>query len=191
MAEKQVGHITSEPSDANVYFSEPATGHTKPIGRTPADGEIHQGLFPVYLVAEKDGYETDRILVPRNGPIDHHFVLERSFAVRIAEEAPKLPKEFRKGAARALSTFDRALHSPRMNAASVVAEAKAQVQDLIIDFPDQGTSATLAALRQLSSAATEATSIDSSLYDTPVEQQAVTSFSNWLTKIRIGLGLEL
>jgi hypothetical protein len=189
-AEKQTGRITSEPDGAKVSFYEPQTSKRLEIGVTPTDAHIQQGLFEIYLIGEKHGYEREQILVPKAGDISHHFSFERSYALQIIEEASSLPKEFKKDVARILGTYDRALSSPRMLSSSVASEARAQVQELILDHPDLSSSATVRALRRLSEATTFVTNLDSYYYNTQIERDAAGTVRELIFKIQIGLGLE-
>jgi PEGA domain len=189
-AERQTGRVTSDPVGATIYFSETHTGKKTPLGVTPSDVELNQGTWDVVLVAEKEGFETQSFLVPKTGAIDHHCVLERDLALQIADEAPRLPGGFKKGVALALGTFERALNSPKIFTSSVVSEGKTEIRNLAMDFPEQANSATMRALRRLSAAAEVVAGLDSSQYDTPVEQEAVLKVKAWIGKIRTGLGPE-
>lgn len=190
LAEKQTGKITSEPEAAKVSFYEPTTSNRRDLGVTPTNSYVQQGLFDIYLVAEKDGYESERILVPKSGDISYHFSLERSYALQIADEASNLPREFKKDVARILGKYDRVLSSPRMLSSSVAAEARAQFQELLLDNANLASSATVRALRRLSDATTFVTSLGSSYYNTAVERDAARSVREWIVKIQVGLGLE-
>ena len=80
LSEKQIGHITSTPSGANVYFYEDITDQILEIGKTPIDAYCKQGLWTTYLVVEKKGYEKEKIRLPKSGPFNYHFKLKRDFS---------------------------------------------------------------------------------------------------------------
>ena len=136
MGEKRIAQITSEPAGAKAYFYQPINDSWFEIGVTPTNYTFRSGLWEIFLYVEKPGHETQYVFVPNSGDVTHHFILERDFTIQINEEAPKLNKEFKKDVARLLGTFDKALNSPRMLASSVVSEARTQLQELILDYPE-------------------------------------------------------
>jgi len=191
IAKKQTGKITSDPPGARVYFYEPTTDKTKDIGVTPADAWVQQGLWDIYIVAEKPGFEKEQIKIPKSGTISYHFALERSFALQIADEADSFSADFKKRIAKILGTFDKALSSPRMLSSSVVSDAKTQIQELILDYPTQKESVTVHALLKLLKEATFLTSLSSSYYDSSIERESMRIVLEWITKMKSGLGLIL
>lgn len=74
---KQEGTVTSSPPGATVYFQEAITNKKMPIGRTPTYAWARQGIYDFLLVAELEGYETERWLIPKSGPISYHFQLTK------------------------------------------------------------------------------------------------------------------
>ena len=81
-AEQQEGKVTSTPSGADVYYSlvykhgDPV-GEKKKWGTTPFDGTLKVALFHAYMIAEKNGYESEIVAIPKSGNFSHHFNLER------------------------------------------------------------------------------------------------------------------
>ncbi|MFZ3064741.1 MAG: hypothetical protein WA277_05615 [Nitrospirota bacterium] len=102
LSPKQEGMITSEPTGASVWLYE-ITDRKLFIGTTPTNAWVKRGLLNGWFVAELSGYESERWLVPKQGPITHHFVLQKDIS-KYKEDERKHEEDERKQ--RAEITFD-------------------------------------------------------------------------------------
>ena len=103
LSPKQEGMITSEPTGASVWLYEEITDRKLFIGTTPTNAWVKRGLLNGWFVAELSGYESERWLVPKQGPITHHFVLQKDIS-KYKEDERKHEEDERKQ--RAEITFD-------------------------------------------------------------------------------------
>jgi len=76
LSPKQKAYITSSPIGARISVHDESTNEDKFLGRTPDYMWLEKGIRPGWLLAELDGYESEKWQVPENGPIGHNFVLQ-------------------------------------------------------------------------------------------------------------------
>lgn len=74
-SKKQTGIISTAPVGAKITIRDDLGVFYK--GVTPTEIEIQQGALPVWVIIEKEGYETIKYKVPTKESLDRHFVLKR------------------------------------------------------------------------------------------------------------------
>ena len=133
----RTGNMTSEPSGANIYFVDFVKGKQL-LAKTPSP-IVYQDPSPLWgetgrgwIIVSFPGYEDNIWQVPKEGPIDHNFVLEKDISQQIKESNPPKDKEYLKRIIDIVGRCDKMLHSPRMLAAGVVSEANSEYQKLQI-----------------------------------------------------------
>lgn len=189
LSPKQEGVITSDPPSATVYLYESVTDKRIHIGMTPATVWIKRGLWDMYIVAEKSGYESDRWLAPKSGSITHHFALQRDFASQIRDEVENYSTAYIKGVLEVIGKCDRVLNSPRMMASVAASEAQTELLKMRIEFPKYRNSAADRAMARAVKTADAVTSLSSSSYNTSCERNLALELQGLISNIQSGLDL--
>jgi len=187
-ATPQEGRITSNPPGAVVHLQS-MEGKRIPLGKTPVQATARQGIWQTYLVAELDGYDTARWLLPRTGAIAHHFTLERDLANRIREEATAYTVPYKKAILEVVGRGDKVLNSPRMLAGSAASDARTELQKLRLEFPAYRNNAADLGMERMVSTAELVAGLPRSSYNTATEVILAAQLSDVVKKIRSGLGV--
>lgn len=187
---QKTGEIKTTPEGANVFFYEPATGKSFPIGIAPTQGQINRGSFDLYLVAEKEGYERYEVLLPQNPSVNFNINLEKRFSDQIKNESKALPTDFKKRVLKVLNSFEKILESPRMLASQTFSDAKSLLQELMFDFEKQRDSATIKTFKKLTETFERLTNLPNYKYDSSDESSLVLKAKKYIFDIRSGLDLD-
>jgi hypothetical protein len=133
----RTGMITSTPPGANVYFNNNVTG-VKLISVTPCPINYKNPTSfynDGWLLISMPGYENDIWRFPKEGPIDHNFILIKDISLQIKESNPPTDKEYLKRVIDVIGKCDKFLHSARILASAVASEANSEYEKFNLDFP--------------------------------------------------------
>ncbi len=181
-------YISTNPSEARVYLNEPATSKNTFVGVTPCKVTFKKRFWDLYLVIEKNGYETERYPLPITNP-SISINLQETYGRKIEREKTQYSKEFINTAIDVLGLCKRAAHSPRFLAASVASEASTSLDKLKVNYPTQREAALTIALGKAVVMLEQVTSLDSSQYNTTQEEMLASQASYYIGEIDKGLGI--
>ena len=86
LSEKQMFEITSIPVEADVKIQ---SMNCTLEGKTPYVGWVQQGLYDAILTVNKFGYNSVWKILPRNGELKYHFILEKTRLTKCIEQKEK------------------------------------------------------------------------------------------------------